>query len=168
MTTLLHHAVPTFQHPQYLQQQSPPLKQPPSKTGQAGQLAPIPVTNPTNRVGRYGGEGGAGEQEGKQSSRGAKKSRAAFMGDSPHPPHRPNEAGEALPSRASVNLNDDDNDVFTDHSRTLHNEWKARERRIVATAPVKKKWRASNPYCPGCCGTLLFSSLCHQYPKDLP
>ena len=35
-------------------------------------------------------------------------------------------------------------------------------------APAAKKRRASNPYHPGCCGTLLFSLLRHQYPKDLP
>ena len=35
-------------------------------------------------------------------------------------------------------------------------------------APATKKRHASNPYRPGCCGTLLFSSLRHNYPKDLP
>ena len=41
------------------------------------------------------------------------------------------------------------------------------EEGATVAAPAKK-CRASNPYHPGCCGTLLFSSLWHQYPKDLP
>ena len=44
-----------------------------------------------------------------------------------HPPHRPNEPDATLPSRA--NDVDDDDDVFTDTSRTLHNEAKAKERK---------------------------------------
>ena len=40
--------------------------------------------------------------------------------------------------------------------------------RAAAAAPAAKKRCAGNPYRPGCCGTLLFSSLHHQYPKDLP
>ena len=39
---------------------------------------------------------------------------------------------------------------------------------MAVAAPVTKKWGASNPYHPGCCRTLLFSSFRHQYPKDLP
>ena len=39
---------------------------------------------------------------------------------------------------------------------------------MAVAAPATKKRRASNPYRPGCCGTLLFSSLRHNYPKDLP
>ena len=39
---------------------------------------------------------------------------------------------------------------------------------MPVAAPVTKKHCATNPYCPGCCGTLLFSRLRHQYPKDLP
>ena len=42
------------------------------------------------------------------------------------------------------------------------------EEETPVAAPATKKWCASNPYCPGCCGTLLFSSLWHNYPKDLP
>ena len=37
---------------------------------------------------------------------------------------------------------------------------------MPATAPVAKKHHAANPYHPSCCGTLPFSSLRHQYPKD--
>ena len=35
-------------------------------------------------------------------------------------------------------------------------------------APVIKKHRASNPYCPSYYGTLLFFSLQYNYPKDIP
>ena len=60
-------------------------------------------------------------------------------------------------------------DVFEELSRTLQGkgESKGVERMVVA-APVAKKRHASNTYRPGCCRTLLFSSLCHKYPKDLP
>ena len=143
---------------------------PPSKQGQGQgqqQLAPIPVTNPTNRVGQHGG-GGAGEQgeQGKQSSGGAKKTRA-FTGDSPHPPHHSDEPDAALPARSN-DANDDDN-VFADTSQTPRDEAESEgEEGMAVAAPATKKRRASNPYRPGCCGTLLFSSLRHNYPKDLP
>ena len=35
-------------------------------------------------------------------------------------------------------------------------------------APATKKCCATYPYHPGCCGTLLFSSMHHNYLKDLP
>ena len=127
-----------------------------------GQLSPIPVTNPTARVGRRGGAGGEGE--GKQASTGGTKKRAAFTGDGAHA--APN-ADDTLPARGP--LADDDDDAFADHSRTPHDEEESSgEEEAVVAAPAAKKRRASNPYRPGCCGTLLFSSLRHQYPKDLP
>ena len=64
---------------------------------------------------------------------------------------------------------DDDNDIFTDALRTPQDEAENEgEEGTAVAAPVAKKRRASNPYHHGYCGTLLFSSLCHQYPKDLP
>ena len=141
---------------------------PPSKQGQGQgqqQLVPIPVTNPTNRVGRHGGEGGEQGEQGKQSSGGAKKTRA-FMGDSPHP-HRPNEPDATLPARPNDVANNDN--VFADTLRTLQDEVESSgEKEAVVAAPATKKREASNPYRPGCCRTLLFSSLRHNYLKDLP
>ena len=147
-----------------------PHKQPPPKPGQGQgqqQLVPITVMNSTIRAGRHGGEGGTGEQgEPKQSAGGAKKSRA-FTGDSPHPPHRPDESEQTLPSR--VNDTDDDNDIFVDSSRTPQDKVESKgEEGAPATAPVAKKRRASNPYCPGCCGTLLFSSFVTTTPRTFP
>ena len=63
----------------------------------------------------------------------------------------------------------DDDSVFTDTSRTLWGEVESDDKvETPVAAPAAKKRRASNPYHPGCCSTLLFSSLCHQYPNDLP
>ena len=45
---------------------------------------------------------------------------------------------------------------------------KSAMRKRCWAAPAAKKRQVSNPYRPGCCGTLLFSSLWHQYPKGLP
>ena len=42
------------------------------------------------------------------------------------------------------------------------------EEGTAVAAPVAKKRHAGNPYHPGCCSTLLFSTLRHNYPKDLP
>ena len=93
--------------------------------------------NPTNRASRYGGEGGAEQgEQGKQSSGGAKKARA-FMGDSPHPPHCPNEPDATLPTRPNDTNNDDD--VFTDTSRTLQDEAESKgEEGMAVAAPVIK------------------------------
>ena len=89
------------------------------------------------------------------------------MGDSPHPPHRPNEPDVTLPARP--NDIDNDDDVFTDTSQTPQDKAESKgEEGMAVAAPVTKKQRASNPYHPGCCGTLLFISLRHNYPKDLP
>ena len=53
-----------------------------------------------------------------------------------------------------------------DTSQTPHDKEESEgEEEAIAAAPVAKKRRASNPYCPGCCGTLLFSSFCHNYPQ---
>ena len=107
------------------------------------------------------------EQEKKNRPPPSQKARAPFTGDSLHPPHNANESEQTFSSR--VNDIDDNNDAFADTSRTLHNEAESNgEEGVVAAAPAAKKWRASNPYHPGCCGTLIFSSLQHQYPKDLP
>ena len=63
-----------------------------------------------------------------------------------------------LPARVPVD--DPSEDVFADHSRTQHDEEESsREEEAVAAAPAAKKQQAANPYHPGCCGTLLFSSL---------
>ena len=51
-------------------------------------------------------------------------------------------------------------DVFMDHLQTPHDEEESSgEEEAVAAAPAAKKQQAANPYHPGCCGTLLFSSL---------
>ena len=63
---------------------------------------------------------------------------------------------------------DTDDSVFADSSQTPRGEAESEgEEEAVAAAPAVKKQCAGNHYRPGCCGTLLFSSLCHQYPKDL-
>ena len=86
------------------------------------------------------------------------------MGDGAHASLDPN---ETLPARPMADIDDDC--VFADTSQTLQGEAESEEEEeVAAAAPAVKKRRAGNPYCPGCCGTLLFSSLCHQYPKDLP
>ena len=80
---LHHYAVPSFWHPWNQQQQSQTDSQAtPPKQGQqqAGQLAPIPVTNPTNRASQCGEEE---EEEGKQSPSSTKKGRAPFIRDAP-------------------------------------------------------------------------------------
>ena len=139
---------------------------PPPKAASAdagtGQLPPIPVTNPSTRVGRRGGEGGEGERN--KGSRSAKK-RAPFTGDGAHTAP---DTDDTLPAHSTTRLAPDD-DAFADTSRTPHGEEESSgEEETVAAAPAAKKRRASNPYHPGCCDTLLFSSLRHQYPKDLP
>ena len=45
---------------------------------------------------------------------------------------------------------------------------KAKERRSACNSSCCKEVVCQQPYCPGCCGTLLFSSIRHNYPKDLP
>ena len=86
------------------------------------------------------------------------------MGDGVHAPLDPDETLPAWPM-ADV----DDDSIFADSSWTPHGEAESKgEEEAVAAAPAAKKRQVSNPYHPGCCGTLLFSSLCHQYPKDLP
>ena len=85
----------------------------------------------------------------------------------PAPSHCPNESEQTLPSR--VNDIGNDNDIFVDTSWTPQDEAESEgEEGTVVAAPATKKRRASNTYFPGCWGTLLFSPLHHQYPKDLP
>ena len=138
---------------------------PPPKTGepgQQGQLSPIPVMNPSTRAGQCR-EGGAGE--GKQAATRSTKKRQAFTGDRAHA--APN-TDDTLPAHPTAGLAADD-DAFVDTLQTLRGEVESDdEEEAHVAAPATKKQRASNPYRPGCCGTLLFSSLCHQYPKDLP
>ena len=56
----------------------------------------------------------------------------------------------------------DDDSVFADSSQApCSEEESSSEEEAHVAAPAVKKWRASNPYRPGCCSTLLF-------PKDLP
>ena len=86
------------------------------------------------------------------------------MGDRAHTSLDPNKTLQVQPTADA-----DDNGVFADSSRALHGEAESSdEEEAVAAAPAAKKRCVSNSYYPGCCGTLLFSSLCHQYPKDLP
>ena len=64
--------------------------------------------------------------------------------------------------------NDSATDVFTDHSWTPCNEGESKgEEGMPVAVPAAKKRCVSNLYCPGCCGTLLFSSMWHNYLKDL-
>ena len=86
------------------------------------------------------------------------------MGDGAHTVADPN---KTLPVRPMLDADDDN--VFADSSRTPHGEAESEgEEEAAAAAPAAKKRCVSNPYHPGCCSTLLFSSLQHQYPKDLP
>ena len=141
---------------------NPPSKSSKQGAGATGQLPPIPVTNPSARVGRHGGEGGEGER--KQASTGSAKKRTPYLGDRAHALAN---TDETLPVWCMPDTDDDS--VFADSSRTPRGEAESEgEEEATAAAPVAKKRRASNPYRPGCCSTLLFSSLHHQYPKDLP
>ena len=56
--------------------------------------------------------------------------------------------------------------VFADTPRAVHN--KRRRGRNACGSSAAKKHCAANPYCPSCCGTLLFSSMHYNYLKDLP
>ena len=141
---------------------------PPPKTAAAaadtgaGQLPPIPVTNPSLRAGWCGGEGGEGSTGNKGS--GSTKKRTEFMGDGAHAPLDPD---KTLPPWPMADIDDDS--VFADSLWTPWDKAESEgEEETAAAAPAAKKRHMSNPYHPGCCSTLLFSSLCHQYPKDLP
>ena len=129
-----------------------------------GQLSPIPVTNPSIRAGQHGGDRGEGEQGAKAT--GSTKKRTPFTGDGAHAAP---DANDTLLAHPATGLAADDDNVFADSLRTPQGEAESEgEEEATAAAPAAKKWHASNPYRPGCCGTLLFSSLRHQYPKDLP
>ena len=114
---------------------------------------------------RRGREGGTGEEENKTSS-GTKKGKSTFTRDSTHPPHNPNETDKTLPARGAVDNTTED--VFADYLRTLWQMGKRRRGRNGCDSSCCKETMCSNPYCPGCCCTLLFSSICHNYLKDLP
>ena len=93
------------------------------------------------------------------------KRKPTFTGDAHHSLRHWTDA--MLPARGAVDNPSDD--VFADTSWTLYGkaESKGEEEQVVA-APAAKKHHASNPYRLSCCRTLLFSSLHHNYPKDLP
>ena len=97
------------------------------------------------------------EKESKQPLGAPKKARAPFIGDGAHAAP---EANDTLPAQPMTALDDDD--AFADTSRTPQGEVESdNEEEAHVAAPATKKRRASNLYHPGCCRTLLFSSLRH-------
>ena len=78
-----------------------------------------------------------------------------------HPPHCPAADEQTLPARGVVDV--PNQDVFADTLRVVHDEEESEgEEEPVVAAPAAKKRHAAKPYHPSCCGTLLFSSLCHS------
>ena len=125
----------------------------------------IPVTNHSNVASRRGGEGGTGEEN--KCSTSSKKGKPTFTGDSTHPPICPDEPDETLPAREVADA--PNQDVFADTPRAAHNKAESEgEEGTPVAALAAKKHCAVNPYHPSCCGTLLFSSMHHNYLKDLP
>ena len=125
---------------------------------------PIPVTNPTLRVSHDGGQRkGADEEKGKC------KGKSSFSGDKA--PRYMFDADE-LPSQPIPGEGDalDPNSAVPRDEQGAHEsaeESEGEEGPLVAAPPAKKR-RPGNPYCPGCCGTLLYASARHKFPKDLP
>ena len=130
-----------------------------------GQLTPIPVTNPTLRASHDGGQRkGADEDKGK-----CNKGKSTYTGDkAPHYMYDADKlASQPIPGEALDA--DSDPTLPRDEQGTIQSaeESKGEEGQVVA-APATKKRHAGNPYCPGCCGTVLYASARHKYPKDLP
>ena len=73
------------------------------------------------------------------------------------------------PIHGTADVADTDPTVPRDEQGTVQSaeESEGEEGQIVA-APATKKHHPGNPYRPGCCGTLLYASAQHKYPKDLP
>ena len=139
-----------------------------TKTQQQQQLTPIPVTNPTLRVSNSGGQrkGDSNEQnKGKSPTKGKstftsdKTPRYMFNADelSSQPTH-----DEQLDGDSDPTLPRDEQGAVRSTE-----ESEGEEEQIVA-APATKKRCAGNPYRPGCCGTILYASAHHKFPKDLP
>ena len=128
------------------------------------QLTPIPVTNPTLRVSHDGGQRkGADEEKGKSKGKcsfsGDKAPRYMFDADELSSQPIPGE-GDALDPNSAV-----PRDEQGAHESAEESE--GEEGPLVAAPPAKKR-HPGNPYRPGCCGTLLYASARHKFPKDLP
>ena len=130
-----------------------------------GQLTPIPVTNPTLRASHDGGQRkGADEDKGK-----CNKGKSTYTGDKA--PRYMYDADELANQSMHDEQADADSDptLPRDEQGTIQSaeESEGEEGQVVA-APATKKRRAGNPYRPGCCGTVLYASARHKFPKDLP